>query len=227
MILAVVGTGTGVGKTHVAAALLRYLRAGGREVLGWKPMESGVAGALGDDEAALLAACGARAPTLRFAAALAPPQAARLQGLTIDRAALGAQLAELAARWPTLVVELAGGWFSPFDDELDNAQWLAELPGALRARLRLVLVAPDRLGVLHDVSAALRAAATLQLAPRVLALSAPERGDASTGGNATELASRPLTRPLPLVQLPRATPTQLAAGDAIARLAGFALAPGG
>src|SRR6187549_3196197 len=147
MIVAIVGTGTGVGKTHVAAALLRHLRASGQRALGWKPVESGVPlGAEGEDERALREACGVSAKTLRLTAPLSPHLAARRQGLTLDPTPLLAELAELAAAWPIVVLELAGGWFSPFDDHLDNAEWLAALPQALRAQLAPILVAPDRLG---------------------------------------------------------------------------------
>ncbi len=226
MIVAIVGTGTGVGKTHAAAALLRQLGARGQRVIGWKPMESGVVGQEGEDELALRQACGERpaVPTLRLGAPLAPYLAARREGAVIESPLIVRWLEELAEQWPLLVLELAGGWFSPFDEHLDNAQWLAALPPALRARLCCVLVAPDRLGVLHDVSAAVRAGAALGLAPAVIALSAPAVDDDSSGSNAAELAERPLTRGLPVISLPRAPVAELAQSAAMVALAGLVLA---
>jgi dethiobiotin synthetase len=226
MIVAIVGTGTGVGKTHVAAALLRHLRMEERRAVGWKPVESGVVGAIGEDEAALREACGVSPPTLRFAAALAPHLAARLQGGNIDGAGLTGTLARLAADWPLVVLELAGGWFSPFDERVDNAEWLGALPEALRLRLRPVLVAPDRLGVLHDVSAACRAASALGQWPVAIALSRQGGGvvDASSASNADELRSRSLTREIPVFSIPRAAPAELARSGAIAALAERVLA---
>lgn len=225
MIVAIVGTGTGVGKTHVAAALLRHLRARGQRTLGWKPVESGVPlGGEGEDEVALREACGAAAPTLRLTAAISPHLAARRQGLTIDSARLLAQLEELAAAWPLLVLELAGGWFSPFDDRLDNAEWLAALPAPLRRRLTPVLVAPDRLGVLHDVSSTCRAAAGLGSPPLALALSAPPAADDASGSNAAELALRATTSALPVFSLPRAPVAELAASEPLGALAALLLA---
>lgn len=230
MIIAIVGTGTGVGKTHVAAALLRYLRMEERRVVGWKPVESGVVGAIGEDEAALREACGVSPPTLRFAALLAPHLAARLQGAPLDSSALMVTLQRLAADWPLVVLELAGGWFSPFDERQDNAEWLAGMPAALRARLRPVLVAPDRLGVLHDVSAACRAAAALGQRPVAIALSRPPGpggvagGDASSASNADELRARMLTREIPVFSMPRSTPGELSRAAALAALAEQALA---
>lgn len=227
MILSVMGTGTGVGKTHVAVALLLHLRARGLAAAGYKPMESGVTGERGEDELALAAAAPAAAAPLRWRAALAPPMAARLEGQAVPSAALVDALIAAAEAHPVLVLELAGGWFSPFDDDVDNAEWLAALPAALRARLRTLLVAPDRLGVLHDVSAALRAGAALGLPTTALALSAvtPERADASSGLNLDELARRPLTRAVPAARLGHAPSAELARRAELAWLVDHLLRP--
>jgi dethiobiotin synthetase len=217
MIAVVTGTGTGVGKTRLAAALVHALAARG-PVVGWKPVESGVAGELGDDEAALAAASAIHAPSIRLREPLSPHLAARRAGVRLDPAALHARLAALASTWPTLVLEPAGGLCSPLDDELDNAGWLAAAPAELRARLRLVLVAPDRLGVLHDVAAALHAAAAHGLAIAAVALAPPAAADLSTGTNAAELAARAPARGRPIVTLPRAAIAGLARHAAIAAL---------
>lgn len=216
-----------MGKTHVAVALLLQLRARGLAAAAYKPMESGVDGAQGEDELALAAAAPAAAPPLRWRAPLAPHMAARLEGRLVPSAALVETLLAAARAHPVLVLELAGGWFSPFDDELDNAEWLATLPADLRARLRMLLVAPDRLGVLHDISAALRAATALGQSAAALALSAvsPEREDASSGLNLDELARRPLTRSLPAVRLPHAPSAELAQSAALAGLVDHLLRP--
>lgn len=217
MIAVVTATGTGVGKTHVAVALARALATRG-PVVAWKPVESGVTGPLGDDEAALAAVSAVHAPTLRLSAPLSPHLAARRAGLVLDPGALHRQLVDLATAWPTLVVELAGGLCSPLDDEIDHAGWLEALPAGLRPRLRLVLVAPDRLGVLHDVTAALHAAAAHGLSVDAVALSAPAIPDASTGTNAAELSARPMTRGRTIVTVPRAPSTDLAGHPALAAL---------
>ncbi|MCX5744448.1 MAG: dethiobiotin synthase, partial [Proteobacteria bacterium] len=74
IVVAVVGTGTEIGKTHVACALIGALVDGGARVIGWKPVESGVPDlvAPGSDEAALRLACGLEAPTLRLGDAVSP-----------------------------------------------------------------------------------------------------------------------------------------------------------
>lgn len=223
MIVVVTGTGTGVGKTHLAAALVRALAARG-PVVGWKPVESGVEGEVGEDEAALAAASAIHAPSVRLRAPLSPHLAARRAGVRIDAAGLHARWAELAAAWPVMVVEPAGGLCSPLDDEVDNAGWLAAAPPAVRARLRLVLVAPDRLGVLHDVAAALHAAAAHRLPVAAIALSPPAAADLSTGTNAAELATRATSRGRAIVTLPRAPIADLATSTAVTDLLA-ALAP--
>ena len=64
-----------------------------------------------------------------------------------------------------------------------------------------VLVASDRLGVLHDVCATLAAMRAHGACPDYLVLSAPAQADASTGTNAAELRRLPGTPPI--IELPR------------------------
>lgn len=215
MILAVTGTGTGVGKTHVACALIQAARAQGVRAIGYKPVESGVTGAVGEDEAALREASGGEVapPTLRLPEPLSPHLAARRAGRSIDGAAIADTLATLAARWPLVVLELAGGLCSPFDDQLDNLDWLA-----IHAP-RVVIVAPDRLGVLHDTSVVLRACRGAALDVRAIVLGAPPIADASTGSNVGELAARPLARGVAVIGVPRAASTALAADPGLRALA--------
>lgn len=217
MIVVVTATGTGVGKTHLAVALVRALGARG-PVVAWKPVESGVTGPLGEDEAALAAVSARHVPAVRLPAPLSPHLAARRAGVVLAPGELHRQLVDLATAWPTVVVELAGGLCSPLDDELDHAGWLEALPAGLRPRLRLLLVAPDRLGVLHDVAAALHAATAHGLPVDAVALSAPAVADLSTGTNAAELAARPTIRGRAIVAVPRAPSADLAGHPALAAL---------
>ena len=82
---------------------------------------------------------------------------------------------------PVSLVELAGGAFSPLGPGLTNVDLALALDPAL-----WLLVAPDALGVLHDVTASLRA---LPRPPDAVVLSGSRPPDQSTGGNAQELAS--------------------------------------
>ncbi len=78
------------------------------------------------------------------------------------------------------LIESAGGAFSPLNEQATNFDLALQLQPAL-----VLLVAPDSLGVLHDVGATLRAMATSP--PTLVSLSAARPPDESTGRNATEL----------------------------------------
>jgi dethiobiotin synthetase len=137
----------------------------------------------------------------RFERPVSPHLAARVEGQRIDVVALTSRIRSLAMEDPevTWLVEGAGGVFSPLAEGDGNGRGAfthAELVGQVGGRV--LLVAPDRLGVLHDVRAAwlaLRAAlATMRPAAPVadtwspvLALSAPSSPDGSAGTNAAEL----------------------------------------
>jgi len=207
MIIAVAGVGTGVGKTHVSCALVGGLRDRKKQAVGWKPVESGVTAETRNTDEALLAEAsgGSAAPTLRLKAAIAPNMAARLEGVTLDPVAIKNTLAELNARHEIVVFELAGGLFSPFDDSLDNAEWLAHCNLAPR----VLLVGGDRLGILHDISSTIRASRALGLAIHGIVLAAPEKADDSTGNNALQIRSRPQLRGMRVVEIPRAPVAEL------------------
>lgn len=207
MIIAVAGVGTGVGKTHVACALVGGLRDKHKKAIGWKPVESGVtAGSKNTDEQLLTEVSGgAAAPTLRLQAAIAPNMAARREGVTIDAIAIKNTLAELNKKHEVVVLELAGGLFSPFDDMLDNAEWLARCNLAPR----VLLVGWDKLGILHDISSSIRAARALGLAIHGIVLATPEQADEATGNNALQIRSRPQLRAMRVVEIPRAPVSEL------------------
>lgn len=207
MIIAVAGVGTGVGKTHVACALVGGLRDKTKKAVGWKPVESGVtADSQNTDEQLLTEVSGgAAAPTLRLKAAIAPNMAARLENVTIDPIAIKNTLAELNKKHEVVVLELAGGLFSPFDDTLDNAEWLARCNLAPR----VLLVGWDKLGILHDISSTSRAARAIGLAIHGIVLATPEKPDQATGNNALQIRSRPQLRAMRVVEIPRAPVTEL------------------
>jgi dethiobiotin synthetase len=207
-LVVITGTGTGIGKTHVAAALVRAWSAHGR-VAGLKPVESG-----GTADGELLGQMSTfhvqrLHPPYMLARPVSPHLAAREEGRTIDPAVVTAWVDGIRVQADGAVVELAGGFFSPLAPGLTNA----ELAAALRPDA-IVLVAPDRLGVLHDVGAVTRAAPG---AFAGIVLSAPAHPDASTGTNAAELG---LVTDVPVLgALPRAPITELDARSILARLA--------
>ena len=107
-----------------------------------------------------------------------------------------------------VLVELPGGLFSPLGPTSTNADLAVALPPDA-----VFLVAPDRLGVLHDVGATVRAAHAERIAIRALVLVATATLDASSTTNAAELAL--VTRETILGPVPRAPSAELADHPAV------------
>jgi dethiobiotin synthetase len=218
MRLVVLGTGTGVGKTWLTQDLARAFGARHHPVLALKPIETGfpLSNSLepvpGSDAAQLEAATfhvehPRPHPLFALRAGVSPHLAAEREGRAIE---LSAILPWLAAAERVLgdapgitLIETAGGVFSPLSLHASNYDLAATLDPAV-----WLLVAPDRLGVLHDVAATLTAMSARGRGPDLLALLPPSTADASTGSNLRELkrlqpqltviAHRPSSDALPL-----------------------------
>ena len=149
----VTGTDTDVGKTTIAAGLLRAARLAGLSTAAVKPVASGCeAGADGlrnSDALALLAECSlplsyAAVNPFAFAPAIAPHLAAREAGVELKVEALAVAVqAVLAQRADFTLVEGAGGWRVPLGEQAT----LADLPVALD--LPVILVVGVRLGCIN------------------------------------------------------------------------------
>ncbi len=182
MRLVVLGTGTDVGKTFVTSQLAAALQPLDR-VLALKPIESGVDPDATGDAGAIARSAGhpALLSAWRFSQPVSPHLAAREAGASIDLTQVVSWIAEqerLAAPRVTLI-ETAGGALSPLGRGLTNADLAAALEPAI-----WLLVAPDSLGVLHDLTATLCA---LPRRPDAVVLSSARPADASSGRNAQEL----------------------------------------
>ncbi len=191
--LFVTGTDTGVGKTWIGTRLARSLRAAGIAVRARKPVESGCErrhGALFPlDGAAYHEALNASEALeiitpYRLAHALSPARAARLEGVDLTLQRLEAAAREGVAENEFLLVEGAGGFYSPLALDGSNADLAARLG------LALLLVAPDRLGVINHVLLTREAAARRGLAVAAVVLNRLP-GAEQPGGmdNRAELAS--------------------------------------
>ena len=193
----VTATDTGVGKTFITAALATALRAHGRDVALFKPVQSGATADDPSGDAVLLGAdC-----VYGFAASLAPLVAARAEGRTIELEPILARARELAHEHELLLVEGAGGLLVPLADKLD----LADLAVALG--LPLVVVARAGLGTVNHTLLTIEAARArgLELAGVVL----NGESDESTADNATLIEAGSGVRVL--AQVPRlADPTDAA-----------------
>jgi dethiobiotin synthetase len=211
-LVVVSGTGTEIGKTHVSEALLLAAKAAGLRVVGVKPVESGVGPGTVTDASRLQAASTFHVKPsfgVALAAPISPHRAARLEGVRLPLDRLASDVRALVSTADLVLAELPGGLFTPLGDETLNADFAARLaPDAL------LLMAPDRLGVLHDVLATTRAAAAMYLPIRGVVLIAPATPDASTGGNAADLAAYSSVPVLATV--PRGSPEALARDPSIA-----------
>jgi dethiobiotin synthetase len=212
-LVVVSGTGTGIGKTHFSEALLIVLGRRYPRVAGVKPIETGMGEATVSDAARL-----ERVSTFHvkpfgyvFAEPLSPHLAARDTETPIQLDVLVPLIQAARAAADVILVELPGGLFSPLSDTEVNA----DLVRALSPDVTL-LVAPDRLGVLHEVISAYRAAGTASVDLDGVVLVTPERPDGSTGLNAGELA-RVVQVPVVAV-VDRASPTDLAASEELRSL---------
>lgn len=152
LLVVVLGTGTGVGKTWVSAHLLAGLRAGGTTVSARKPVQS-FAPCEPETDAEVLGLATGEAPEevcprhRWYAMAMAPPIAAAFLG--VGPPSLDELMAELT--WPAEavqvgVLETVGGPRSPLAAGTDSAA----LAAAAAADLA-VLVAPAGLGAINAV----------------------------------------------------------------------------
>lgn len=173
----VTGTGTDVGKTYCASRYVEMRCRTGQRVGVYKPVASGCVQSnegpwIAADAVALWRAAGCPR-TLhdvcpqQFAAPLAPPLAANAEGRQVDETLLmtglqgwtgsceGSGPYELPC--DVLVVEGAGGLFSPISASLLNIDFALLLREQFPQSIT-VLVARNRLGVIHECIAAVRAA---------------------------------------------------------------------
>jgi dethiobiotin synthetase len=155
----ITGTGTDVGKTFVAAGLIRYFRGLGQPVAALKPLVSGfdLAAPLGSDPAILLEALGRevkpeelkRVSPWRFRAPLSPDMAARAEKRAIDfDEVVDFCRAAIAGSDGVLLIEGIGGIMVP----LDGRHTVLDLMSLLD--LPLILVAGSYLGTLSHVLSA-------------------------------------------------------------------------
>ncbi len=147
--LFVTGTDTGAGKTVVACAVVRGLRARGLDVGVMKPIETGVDPHTGPlDASALRAAAGDSDPLdrvcpLQFALPAAPNVAAAAEDRCVDLARVHEVYEDLALQHDWMVVEGAGGLLVPTTDDATMADLARDLD------LPLLVVARAALGTIN------------------------------------------------------------------------------
>jgi len=196
--LFITGTDTGVGKTYVTALIARQLSSTGKRVGVYKPVATGCrkeGRSLMSDDAQLLWEAAGR-PRSRsdvcpqcFAAPLAPHRAARAENREIDSNLLREGIRVWTDSCDIVLVEGVGGLMSPLSED----EYVADL--AYDFDYPLIVVAPNRLGVVNQTLLTLVGANTfregLEVAGIVLNDLAPsDHQDASALLNIDDLAQR-------------------------------------
>ena len=194
--LFIVGTDTGVGKTFVTARIARQLWEAGVSVGAYKPVcsgcEIGEDGSLWWPDVEVLAeALEHRFPRERicpqtFRAALAPPVAARLEGLRVDQDVLIEGVGWWRDRVDCLLIEGVGGLLCPLTETWTVCD-LAERWG-----FPLLVVARLGLGTINHTLLTVEVARRrgLEVAGIILNESLPGSGGAAGETNAREIACR-------------------------------------
>jgi dethiobiotin synthetase len=184
----ITATDTGVGKTEIACALLRALRASGVDAVGMKPAQSGHSPGEPSDAERLREACGGVEPLAAICpysltAPLAPAVAARLEGTRIELPRILEAARALAARHATIVVEGAGGLLVPLTDQ----ETYADLAVALA--LPVIVVARAGLGTVNHTALTVEALRQRGLAIAGVVLNrTTATDDPSVPYNAAEIA---------------------------------------
>ncbi|MFQ5356059.1 MAG: dethiobiotin synthase [Mariprofundaceae bacterium] len=164
----VTATDTGAGKTFVTTALLCALREAGKDVIGLKPVASGSEGAaVNADVSALLRAQGmpeSKASAINiysFDAALAPSQAAALEGEAIDPKTLLAWCQKKSAGHAISLIEGVGGLMVPLVEDYLVSDWLSDMPDC-----EVILIVRARLGGINHALLTLDKLNHMGLPPR-------------------------------------------------------------
>jgi len=161
----ITGTDTGIGKTFCGCGLIQAARAAGVKCTGMKPFCAGDT----SDVELIAAAGGNEVPHLLLNPVwlrppLAPYAAAMLENRPIDITAVQKAYHELAAKFDLVLVEGAGGLLVPILRDYNFRDLAVDL------NLEVILVAPNRLGVINHVllSAESIANASLRMALLIL-----------------------------------------------------------
>jgi dethiobiotin synthetase len=130
-----------------------------------------------------------------FEAPLSPALAARLERRTVTLEEVSAHIRQYSKQSELTLVEGAGGLLSPLTVDGDTRDLI------VRLKARPLIVATNRLGVIHDVRATLSCLPPSLRSSVPVMLMAPAAPDASTARNARSLSEyHPADR---IVEIPR------------------------
>tara|TARA_Y100001935_G_scaffold255137_1_gene266718 strand:- start:1992 stop:2654 length:663 start_codon:yes stop_codon:yes gene_type:complete len=148
----ITGSDTGCGKTHVACALINFLRKRAKKVAPFKPVAAGAmnfsAEKRNEDAVNLIRSSGINwdyglVNPYCFSEPISPHLTAKDDGITVNLNTIIESASNLSKRSDILVAEGAGGWMVPISDNLDVAD-IAE-----KLNLPVIMVVGLRLGCLN------------------------------------------------------------------------------
>lgn len=202
----VTSTGTDIGKTFVAAGLIRALKREGKPVQALKPVVSGYDSSVVEtsDPAVLLRALGRpvsadeieRIAPWRFRAPLAPDIAAARENRTIEFDELIAfSRAAIDKADGTLLIEGVGGIMVPLDARRTVLDWMTAL------RIPVLLVVGGYLGTISHTLTALHVLAQRKLDIAAIMVSESERNPVELDDTVASIAR--FSAGIPVIGLPR------------------------
>lgn len=162
----ITATDTGAGKTFASCTLLRAARAAGLRCAGYKPVAAGceltAQGLRNSDALALLEHSHlpldyAQVNPVALQAATSPHIASQRQGQPVEFSQLTAGLVALSQQADWVLVEGAGGWYTPLTDSQTFAEWVTS------QRLPVILVVPMKLGCINHALLTMQAIASAGL----------------------------------------------------------------
>lgn len=217
----VTSTGTDIGKTFVAAAIIRYMRESNQPVSALKPIVSGYDASVAEtsDPAVLLAALGRpisaeeveRIAPWRFRAPLAPDLAAAREGRSVDFDSVVefSRAAVMSAKGP-LFIEGVGGIMVPLDGRRTVLDWMAALD------IPLLLIVGGYLGTISHTLTALDVLAQRKLTIAAIVVSESPRDTVALDDTVASIER--FSNGVEVVGLPR-LPAGITHHPAIARIA--------
>lgn len=153
----VTGTDTEIGKTLCSTLLLRAAALNGKKAIGFKPVASEAdSTGCNADVLSLQTASNVCLPytahnCYTFREATAPHLAAADEGVEIHPQVLSNGLAALKQQGDWILVEGAGGWFTPLGSQVDFADWVAA------EKLPVIVIVGMKLGCINHAMLTVRA----------------------------------------------------------------------
>ena len=143
----IIGVDTGVGKSSVAAGILKLLQ-GSRKVCYWKPIQTGTIVADDTKEIKNLTSLPENCfiePTYRFAEPLSPYMAAKKWGKRVELSELVNTFSQIKKDGYFPILEGAGGLLVPYNEtEL-------QVDFAKKIKLPIIFITEDRVGAINQV----------------------------------------------------------------------------